>query len=138
MAAVQAAGYSGRVLTAGEDDDFQVVELWEAVTAASVLTPREVYAALAGGQQPRARERQRGLGFRAVLADSHVCQANNDIGAVSHAMSPPTFRTSFPLYLSNLFAFLPAQLVGSVRTQVGRGHAGSSISFHTQAALRPA
>lgn len=75
VAAMQAAGYSGCVLTAGEDDDFQVVELWEAVTAASVLTPREVYTALAGGQQPRVRERRRALGFRAVLADSHVCLA---------------------------------------------------------------
>lgn len=38
------------MLTAGEDDDFQVVELWETVTPESVQTPREVYAALAGAR----------------------------------------------------------------------------------------
>lgn len=40
--------YGGQVLTAGEDDDFQVVELWEYVTEASVQTPSDVYAALEG------------------------------------------------------------------------------------------
>lgn len=44
----QAATYGGQVLTAGEDDDFQVVELWEYVTEASVQTPRDVYSALEG------------------------------------------------------------------------------------------
>lgn len=92
MAAVQAAGYSGCVLTAGEDDDFQVVELWEAVTAASVLTPREVYAALAGGQRLRARERRRGLGFRAVLPDSHVCLARPITTWVQSLMPCPLLR----------------------------------------------
>ena len=45
---LQAAEYGSQVLTAGETDDFQVVEQWEPVTEAHVQTPSEVYRGLAG------------------------------------------------------------------------------------------
>ena len=47
---LQAAECGNQILIAGETDDFQVVEEWEAVTEADVQTPSEVYAALSGAQ----------------------------------------------------------------------------------------
>lgn len=43
----EAAAYGGMVMVAHEDDSFQVVEDWEAVTDVDVQTPAEVYAELA-------------------------------------------------------------------------------------------
>ena len=45
---VQAALYSNQILVAHEDDDFQVIEQWEAVTEVDVQTPAEVYQELVG------------------------------------------------------------------------------------------
>jgi hypothetical protein len=46
----QAAQYSNQILVAHEDDDFQVIEQWEAVTEVDVQTPAEVYEELAGAR----------------------------------------------------------------------------------------
>lgn len=45
----QAAHYGNQVMVAHEDDQFQVVEQWEAVTEVDVQTPLEVYQELLGG-----------------------------------------------------------------------------------------
>ena len=39
----EAAQYNNQILVAHENDDFQVVEQWEAVTEVDVQTPLEVY-----------------------------------------------------------------------------------------------
>ena len=46
--AVQAAHYGNAIMVAHEDDQFQVVEQWEAVTEVDVQTPLEVYQELLG------------------------------------------------------------------------------------------
>ena len=44
----EAAQYNNQILVAHENDDFQVVEQWEAVTEVDVQTPLEVYRELSG------------------------------------------------------------------------------------------
>lgn len=46
----EAAQYNNQILVAHENDDFQVVEQWEAVTEVDVQTPLEVYRELSGEQ----------------------------------------------------------------------------------------
>ena len=48
----EAAQYNNQILVAHENDDFQVVEQWEAVTEVDVQTPLEVYRELSGEQHP--------------------------------------------------------------------------------------
>lgn len=47
----EAAQYNNQILVAHENDDFQVVEQWEAVTEVDVQTPLEVYRELSGEQE---------------------------------------------------------------------------------------
>ena len=42
----EAAQYGAAIMVAHENDDFQVVEQWEAVTEVDVQTPLEVHPAL--------------------------------------------------------------------------------------------
>ena len=44
----EAAQYYNQILVAHENDDFQVIEQWEAVTEVDVQTPLEVYRELSG------------------------------------------------------------------------------------------
>ena len=44
----EAAQYNNQILVAHENDDFQVIEQYEAVTEADVQTPLEVYRELSG------------------------------------------------------------------------------------------
>ncbi len=44
----EAAQYNNQILVAHENDDFQVIEQWEAVTEVDVQTPLEVYRELSG------------------------------------------------------------------------------------------
>ena len=44
----EAAQYNNQILVAHENDDFQVIEQWEAVTEVDVQTPLEVYRELIG------------------------------------------------------------------------------------------
>lgn len=55
LLALQAAHYGHQILVAHEDDQFQVVEQWEAVTDVDVQTPLEVYQELVGGWCGRGR-----------------------------------------------------------------------------------
>ena len=47
----EAAQYNNQILVAHENDDFQVIEEWEAVTEVDVQTPLEVYRELSGEDQ---------------------------------------------------------------------------------------
>lgn len=47
----EAEQYNNQILVAHENDDFQVVEQYEAVTDADVQTPLEVYRELSGRRQ---------------------------------------------------------------------------------------
>jgi hypothetical protein len=44
----EAARYGNQIMVAHEDDNFQVLQIWEAVTEADVQTPLDVYRELAG------------------------------------------------------------------------------------------
>ena len=44
----EALDYNNQILVAHENDDFQVIEQWEAVTEVDVQTPLEVYRELSG------------------------------------------------------------------------------------------
>lgn len=44
----EAVDYNNQILVAHENDDFQVIEQWEAVTEVDVQTPLEVYRELSG------------------------------------------------------------------------------------------
>lgn len=44
----EAAKYGNQIMVAHEDDNFQVIQTWEAVTEADVQTPLDVYQELAG------------------------------------------------------------------------------------------
>ena len=44
----EAQEYSNQIMVAHEDDDFQIVQKWEAVTEVDVQTPLEVYRELEG------------------------------------------------------------------------------------------
>ena len=43
---LEAAQYNNQIMVAHENDDFQIVEEWEAVTEVDVQTPLEVYKEL--------------------------------------------------------------------------------------------
>ena len=44
----EAQEYGNQIMVAHEDDDFQIVQKWEAVTEVDVQTPLEVYRELEG------------------------------------------------------------------------------------------
>lgn len=44
----EAAKYGNQIMVAHEDDNFQVIQTWEAVTEHDVQTPSDVYQELAG------------------------------------------------------------------------------------------
>ena len=75
----EAAQYNNQILVAHENDDFQVVEQWEAVTEVDVQTPLEVYRELSGEQERSA--------LYSIQYDNDTCLQCISFHALTHGMS---------------------------------------------------